>query len=217
VSEAAALSPRTLAGLLLLGRSLRRLRAAGCRALAAAAARPGGPSLLQLLRGPEPQHDCAAAAAGAACRLPSLHSLVAGWGFSLGVTAALVSASPFLARLELGLGAESNDGLLQRVAARCPHLQDITLRLAAAGTEGGRASQDAGGTVLGRPRSRRHPSVSPVSSLLLPGAAALLESCPKLRALRLQHCAGTLDGHALAAAVARPCHRCGRQRAATAF
>jgi len=170
VSDACSLAPKTLAVLLSTCGSLRHLAATGCRTLAAGASADSAASsseaapasLLQLLR--EKQR-----------RLPSLHSLAAGWGFSLGVSAALVDASPFVTRLEFGLGAECTDGLLQRVAGGCHHLQELTLRLAAVGTE---------------------------------GVAAVLASCPKLRVLRVQHCAGTLDGAALAAAPEQLPYRC---------
>ncbi|GBF93080.1 hypothetical protein Rsub_05691 [Raphidocelis subcapitata] len=157
--DAAALSPRCLAALLRLGRALRRLELTGCRSLAAGAAGPGASGSLRSLllaslpptpqqQSQQPAANCAAADAAVpgpavppegpppAAGLPSLHALAAGWGFSCGAAAAMVDASPFLTRLELGLGAEARDGLLARASERCPHLQIVSLRLAAAGTEG---------------------------------------------------------------------------------
>ncbi|KIY93455.1 hypothetical protein MNEG_14507, partial [Monoraphidium neglectum] len=156
VSDAEALSPETLAALLGLGTgALRRLAASGCRALAAA----GGAARLRR-----------ALLWAFAPRLPSLHALSAGWGFTQGSTAALLGASPFLTRLELGLGAECGDGLLMGLAEACPDMQELTLRLAAVGT---------------------------------PGVSAVLAACRKLRILRLQQCAGPLDGGTLLAAAER--------------
>ena len=157
VSDAVALSPVTMAGLLRACGALRWLRATGCRALAAAASKAGfssssgdgdpSPSLLQLLQAPPGAAAPVQPAPGS--QLPSLHELAAGWGFSQGVIAALVDASPFLTRLELGLGAEATGGLMRRVAARCPHMQDLTLRLVSVDTEGAGAGFVAGGWRLG--------------------------------------------------------------------
>jgi hypothetical protein len=178
------------------------------------------------------------------------------------VIAALVDASPFLTRLELGLGAEATGGLMRRVAARCPHMQDLTLRLVSVDTEGAGAGFVAGGWRLGvgtkgwglgtgdwglgtgdwglgtgdwglesgdwglgtgdwglRAGGVHHacgalelpnPWSSPdtaAPSTLPAGAAAVLRGCPKLRALRMQHCADALNGAALAAAAGEPPHR----------
>jgi hypothetical protein len=130
VSDAKALSPATMAPLLQgCAPLLRRLAATGCRTLA------GG----DIVAGLPPAQPAAARdeRTPPSPALPSLHALSAGWGFSRRATAALIDSSPFLTRLELGLGAEMDDGLLER-AAGCPHLQQLTLRLAAVGTAGER-------------------------------------------------------------------------------
>ena len=168
VSEAAALSPATLRALLRLCAAprgaLRRLGMAGCLTL------PGGDEAAAKAAGTEAAAQALGGLDLSSCHpalLPLLHALSAGWGLRLAAAAALLDASPFLTRLELGLGAEVTDGLLERLALRCPHLQELSLKLAAVGTQ---------------------------------GVAAVLAGCRRLRALRLEHCAGALDGAALAAA-----------------